>query len=141
MRISDGSSDVCSSDMLDGALTSRTRAIMPVHLTGDVTDMPKVMAFAERHGLAVVEDGCQSLMAQLDGQPVGTFGVAAGFSMHPLKIINVWGDAGVVVTSDDEMDRSEERRVGKECVSTCRSRWSTSHYKKNKKDTINMCIR
>ncbi|MFC3674854.1 DegT/DnrJ/EryC1/StrS family aminotransferase [Ferrovibrio xuzhouensis] len=90
---------------LDGALTSRTRAIMPVHLTGDVTDMPKVMAFAERHGLAIVEDGCQSLMAQLDGQPAGTFGVAAGFSMHPLKIINVWGDAGVVVTNDDEMDR------------------------------------
>lgn len=90
---------------LERALTPRTRAIMPVHLTGDVTDMPRVMAFAERHGLAVVEDGCQSLMAQLDDRPVGTFGVAAGFSMHPLKIINVWGDAGVIVTNDDEINR------------------------------------
>ena len=94
-----------NTDQLACALTERTRAIMPVHLTGDVTDMPPVMEFAKRHGLEVVEDGCQSLMATLDGVPVGTFGAAAGFSMHPLKVINVWGDAGIVVTNDDEMDR------------------------------------
>ena len=90
---------------LEAAIGPRTKAIMPVHLTGDVLDMPHLMRIAERHGLPVVEDGCQSLMGCVDGKPVGSFGVATAFSMHPLKIINVWGDAGVVVTNDDEMDR------------------------------------
>jgi dTDP-4-amino-4,6-dideoxygalactose transaminase len=53
----------------------------------------------------VVEDGCQSLLGEFDGRKVGSWGIAAGFSMHPLKIINVWGDAGIVVTGDDEMNR------------------------------------
>ena len=90
---------------LEAAIGPRTKAIMPVHLTGDVLDMPRLMQIARRHGLPVVEDGCQSLMGRVDGEPVGGFGIATAFSMHPLKIINVWGDAGVVVTNDDEMDR------------------------------------
>jgi dTDP-3-amino-2,3,6-trideoxy-4-keto-D-glucose/dTDP-3-amino-3,4,6-trideoxy-alpha-D-glucose/dTDP-2,6-dideoxy-D-kanosamine transaminase len=90
---------------IEAAIGPRTKAIMPVHLTGDVCDMAAVMAIAERHGLPVIEDACQSLMGARDGQRAGTWGVAAGFSMHPLKIINVWGDAGIVVTNDDEMDR------------------------------------
>jgi dTDP-4-amino-4,6-dideoxygalactose transaminase len=92
-------------DHLEAAITPRTKAIMPVHLTGDVLDMPRLMAIADRHGLPVVEDGCQSLLGEIDGKRAGTFGIAAGFSMHPLKIINVWGDAGIVVTNDDEMNR------------------------------------
>ncbi|MBI3506696.1 MAG: DegT/DnrJ/EryC1/StrS family aminotransferase [Proteobacteria bacterium] len=88
---------------IEAAIGPRTRAIMPVHLTGDAADMPRILEIAKRHGLPVVEDGCQSLMGELDGKRVGTFGIAAGFSMHPLKIINVWGDAGVVVTDDDDM--------------------------------------
>jgi dTDP-4-amino-4,6-dideoxygalactose transaminase len=92
-------------DQLEAAITPRTKAIMPIHLTGDVADMPKVMEIAARHGLPVVEDGCQSLLGERDGTKVGGWGVATAFSMHPLKIINVWGDAGVVVTNDDEMDR------------------------------------
>jgi dTDP-4-amino-4,6-dideoxygalactose transaminase len=91
---------------LEAAITPRTRALMPVHLTGDAADMPAIMRTAARHKLPVVEDGCQSLLGEIDGRRVGTFGVAAAFSMHPLKIINVWGDAGVVVTDDAEMDRS-----------------------------------
>ena len=90
---------------LEAAITERTKALMPVHLTGEVADMHEIMAIAEKHGLPVIEDGCQSLLGELDGQRVGTFGVACGFSMHPLKIINVWGDAGIVVTNDDEMAR------------------------------------
>lgn len=93
-------------DRIEAAITPKTKAIMPVHLTGDVADMAKIMALAERHGLPVVEDACQSLTGELDGKRAGTFGVAAGFSMHPLKIINVWGDAGIVVTNDDEMNRT-----------------------------------
>jgi dTDP-4-amino-4,6-dideoxygalactose transaminase len=90
---------------LEAAITPRTRALMPVHLTGDAADMPRIMQIAARHKLPVVEDGCQSLLGELDGKRIGTFGVASAFSMHPLKVINVWGDAGVVVTDDAEMDR------------------------------------
>jgi dTDP-3-amino-2,3,6-trideoxy-4-keto-D-glucose/dTDP-3-amino-3,4,6-trideoxy-alpha-D-glucose/dTDP-2,6-dideoxy-D-kanosamine transaminase len=92
-------------DQLEAAITPNTKAIMPIHLTGDVADMPRVMEIAKRHGLPVIEDGCQSLLGERDGTKVGGWGVATAFSMHPLKIINVWGDAGVIVTDDDEMDR------------------------------------
>lgn len=92
-------------DQLEGAISERTKAIVPVHLTGDVAEMPRIMEIADRHGLPVVEDGCQSLMGEYAGRRVGSFGSACAFSMHPLKIINVWGDAGIVVTNDDEMNR------------------------------------
>ena len=90
-------------DLIERAITSKTKAIMPVHLTGDVANMPAIMALASKYNLPVVEDGCQSLLGELDGQKVGTFGIAAAFSMHPLKIINVWGDAGIIVTNDDAL--------------------------------------
>ena len=92
-------------DRIAEAITPRTKAIVPVHLTGEVADMAAVMAIAERHGLAVVEDACQSLLGEIDGRRAGTIGAAAAFSMHPLKIINVWGDAGIVVTNDEAIDR------------------------------------
>ena len=92
-------------DQLEAAITPKTRALMPIHLTGDVADMPRVMEIAKRHSLPVVEDGCQSLLGEREGRQVGSWGAATAFSMHPLKIINVWGDAGIVVTNDDEIDR------------------------------------
>ena len=92
-------------DQLEAAITPKTKALMPIHLTGNVADMPRVMEIAKRHGLPVVEDGCQSLLGERDGHKVGSWGVATAFSMHPLKIINVWGDAGIVVTNDDKMDK------------------------------------
>jgi dTDP-4-amino-4,6-dideoxygalactose transaminase len=88
-------------DQLESAVTPRTKAVLPVHLTGNVCDMPAVMAIARRHGLAVVEDACQAILAEFDGKRAGTWGVAAGFSLHPLKNLNIWGDGGVVVTDDD----------------------------------------
>ena len=92
-------------DQLEAAITPATKAIMPVHLTGDVLDMDRVMEIAARHELPVVEDACQSLTGERGGRKAGTWGIASGFSMHPLKIINVWGDAGIVVTDDDGMNR------------------------------------
>ena len=76
-----------------------------MHLTGDVAEMPRIMEIARKHRLPIIEDGCQSLMGEYNGQRVGTWGDATAFSMHPLKIINVWGDAGIVVTNDDEMNK------------------------------------
>ena len=90
-------------DRIEGAITPKTKAIMPVHLTGDAVNMEAVLAIANKYTLPVVEDGCQSLLGEINGKKVGTFGIAAAFSMHPLKIINVWGDAGIIVTNDDAL--------------------------------------
>jgi aminotransferase EvaB len=92
-------------DQLEQAITSRTKAIVPVHLTGDVAEMPRIMEIAKRHNIPIVEDGCQSLMGEYAGKRVGMWGDATAFSMHPLKIINVWGDAGIVVTNDDAVNK------------------------------------
>lgn len=92
-------------ELIEAAITPRTKAIMPVHLTGDMANMTRITEIAKKHGLKVVEDACQSMLAKEAGRPAGTWGIAGGFSMHPLKIINVWGDAGVIVTNDPEMDR------------------------------------
>lgn len=92
-----------NTDLIERAITPQTKAIMPVHLTGDAVDMEAVLKIAQKYNLPVVEDGCQSLLGEINGKKVGTFGIAAAFSMHPLKIINVWGDAGIIVTNDDAM--------------------------------------
>ena len=90
-----------AADKLEAAITPRTRAIMPVHMTGNTCDMPAVTTIAERHRIAVVEDACQAILAEFNGKRAGTWGLAAGFSLHPLKNLNIWGDGGVVVTDDD----------------------------------------
>lgn len=90
---------------IEAAITPRTRVILPVHYSGNVADMPIVMEIANRHGLKVVEDACQAIGAERDGFPVGSWGAAAGFSFHPLKNLNVWGDAGLITTSSPETDR------------------------------------
>lgn len=86
---------------VERAITKATRAIMPVHFTGYMTDMPRLQAIAEKHGLPLVEDACQAILADMGGKRAGTYGIAGGFSLHPLKNLNVWGDGGVIVTSDN----------------------------------------
>ncbi len=97
--------DVCEDLNLDpsaveAAITPRTRALMPVHLTGRPADMTRMVQIAERHNLPIVEDASQAAGARWKGKPVGGFGKAACFSLHPLKTIHAFGDAGVVVTDD-----------------------------------------
>ncbi len=94
-----------NTDQLEKAITPKTKAIMPVHFTGEPADMGPVMEIAKKHHLVVVEDACQAISASVDGRNVGTFGDAAGFSLHPLKNLNVWGDAGVTVTNSIEVNR------------------------------------
>ena len=91
-------------NQVEAAIGPRTRAIMPVHFSGEMPDMATLAAIAEAHRLPLVEDACQAILAAFEGRNAGTWGVAAGFSLHPLKNLNVWGDAGVVVTSDDALD-------------------------------------
>ena len=87
--------------LVEAAITRRTRAIMPVHLTGYMTDMRKLMPIAHKYGLPMVEDACQAILADIEGRKAGAWGIAGGFSLHPLKNLNVWGDGGIIVTSDD----------------------------------------
>jgi aminotransferase EvaB len=86
-------------NLLAPAITARTKAILPVHLTGNPADMPRIMAIARTHHLAVIEDAAQAVAASIEGQPVGSFGDAGCFSLHPLKNLNVCGDGGVVTTN------------------------------------------
>jgi len=90
-------------DLLEEAITSQTKAIVPVHFTGYMTDMRKLLPITEKHGLPVVEDACQSILGAIDGKNAGTWSQTGAFSLHPLKNLNVWSDGGVIVTSDDAL--------------------------------------
>lgn len=94
---------VIDPDKIEAAITPRTKAILPVHYTGNVADMPVIQRLADRHGLIVIEDACQAIGAQLDGKPVGSWGRSAAFSVHPLKNVNVWGDGGLIGTTDNSL--------------------------------------
>jgi len=85
---------------LEDALTPRTRAVMAVHLYGQPCDMDPILAFADRHGLPVVEDCAQAHGARYHGKRIGSFGLAAGFSFYPGKNLGALGDAGAAVTGD-----------------------------------------
>ena len=94
---------------IEEAITERTKAIVPVHYTGNMADMPAIMQIAKKHNLAVVEDACQAIMGSIDGNMVGSWGQTAAFSLHPLKNLNVWADGGVIVTHSAELDDTLRR--------------------------------
>ena len=90
-------------NLIEKAITPNTKAIMPVHLTGNPADMPKIMEIASSYNLYVIEDACQAVSASINGQPVGSFGIAGCFSFHPLKNLNMWGDGGIITTDSKEL--------------------------------------
>ena len=85
------------------AITGKTKAIVPVHFTGYMTDMRRLMPLSEKYNLPMVEDACQSILGAIDNKNAGTWGITGAFSLHPLKNLNVWSDGGVIVTDDDDM--------------------------------------
>ncbi len=89
-------------ESVDRLLSPRVKAILPVHFTGSVCNMPALMALATRHQLLVIEDVAQAYGATLDGKPAGSFGTIAAFSMNPMKVLAACGEAGAVVTDDVE---------------------------------------
>lgn len=90
---------------IEMAITSRTKAIMPVHLYGQPADMDAIQAIAERHHLWVVEDAAQAHGARFKGRKVGSLGHLAGFSFYPGKNLGAFGDGGAVTTSDEALYR------------------------------------
>ncbi|MBU2023292.1 MAG: DegT/DnrJ/EryC1/StrS family aminotransferase [Gammaproteobacteria bacterium] len=88
---------------IEAAITEKTRVILPVHLYGQMADMPAILDVAERHGLLVLEDSAQAHGASINGIKAGNWGHASGFSFYPGKNLGALGDAGAVTTNDDEL--------------------------------------
>ncbi len=82
------------------AITPRTKAVMPVHLTGRICQMDEIMELANRHGLVVIEDAAQAIGSMYKGRLAGSIGHFGCFSAHPLKNLNALGDGGFVTTND-----------------------------------------
>lgn len=88
---------------IETKLTSKTKAIIPVHLYGKCSEMDQLMMLARKHDLLVIEDCAQAIFAERGGKKVGTFGDAAVFSFYPTKNLGALGDAGCVITNDSEL--------------------------------------
>ena len=88
-------------DTIEAVITDRTKAIMPVHLTGRPVDMVRIQEIADTHGLGILEDAAQAVGSSFRGQKVGSWGTAASFSLHPLKSLHAFGDAGILTARDE----------------------------------------
>lgn len=99
--------DPCTYNMdpalVEQAVTPRTKAIMPVHLFGQVSDMDPIMEIAARHGLHVIEDAAQSITATYKARKAGSIGTCGCFSFFPSKNLGAAGDGGMIVTNDEEL--------------------------------------
>jgi dTDP-4-amino-4,6-dideoxygalactose transaminase len=89
--------------LIEQAITSKTKAIIPVHMYGHPADMPSIMVIAKKYHLKVLEDCAQSHGASIAGKKVGSFGDAASYSFYPGKNLGAYGDAGCMTTNDDEL--------------------------------------
>ena len=111
--------------LIEPALSEKTKAIMPVHLTGRMAALEQISTIAENHGVPIIEDAAQSAGSCLVGRMAGTWGKAGCFSAHPLKNLNACGDAGFIVTNDEAIatqvqlmrnhgltDRNNSKRFG-----------------------------
>ena len=89
--------------LLESAITSKTKAIIPVHLQGQMCDIDKIMEIANKYSISVIEDCAQSHFSEYKGKRAGTFGIAGSFSFYPGKNLGAYGDAGCIITNDDEL--------------------------------------
>jgi len=107
-------------DLLERAITKHTKAILPVHLFGQVVDMDTVLRVAKKHNLMIVEDACQAHGATYRGKKAGTLGVAGCFSFYPTKNLGAAGDAGGIVTDSAALYKKclmlRNRGASKRCV-------------------------
>ncbi|RYE73903.1 MAG: DegT/DnrJ/EryC1/StrS family aminotransferase, partial [Hyphomicrobiales bacterium] len=92
-------------NLIERAITPRTRAILPVHLYGQMADMDAIVPIAAKHGLAVIEDACQAHGALYYGARAGSLGLSGCFSFYPGKNLGACGEGGIIVTNNDEQAR------------------------------------
>ena len=109
---------------LERAITPRTKAVIPVHLFGQMADMDPIMEIAQRHCLMVIEDACQAHGAEYKGRRAGSIGHAGCYSFYPGKNLGAWGEAGAVVTNDRALaakirilrDHGQETKYHHSCI-------------------------
>jgi dTDP-3-amino-3,4,6-trideoxy-alpha-D-glucose transaminase len=99
----DPDSHLITAELVAGALTPRTRCVIPVHLYGATVDLDPILTLAGEAGIEVLEDACQAHGARYRGERVGTHGALGCFSFYPAKNLGAWGDGGAVVTSRREL--------------------------------------
>lgn len=86
---------------IEEKITKKTKAIVPVHWSGRICNMDKILKIAKKHNLHIVEDACHAILAHDDKKKfAGNFGIVGCFSLHPLKNLNVWGDGGIITTNN-----------------------------------------
>lgn len=90
-------------NLIEQAITSKTKVIMPVHWAGVPCDMDVINAIAKEYKLKVVADACHGILSRYKGAGIAKVSDVACFSMHPLKNLNVWGDGGIIVTNDEAL--------------------------------------
>ncbi len=90
-------------DLIEKAITKKTKAILPVNWTGKVCKMDKIIKIAKKHNLAVIEDAAQAMGAYYKNKHAGTFGKISAFSTHPLKNLNALGDGGFIITNEKKI--------------------------------------
>ncbi len=88
---------------IESAITPRTRAIIPVHLSGYMADMPVIQRIAVRHRLVVIEDACQAIGASVSGRKAGAWGLTGCWSFYPFKMLGGYGDGGAITTDDAQV--------------------------------------
>ena len=98
-----GSDHLLDPEVIEAAITSKTKAIMPTQLNGRTCNMDRIMAIADKHRLTVIEDAAQALGSRFKGRSAGTFGAAGTISFYPAKSLGSFGDAGAILTNDDGM--------------------------------------
>jgi len=90
-------------DLIEKKITKKTKAIVPVHFTGYMTNMKKLVKLSKKYKLPIIEDACQSILAEMNKKKAGSFGITGAFSLHPLKNINVWSDGGIITTNNKKI--------------------------------------
>ncbi len=90
-------------DLIEAAITPKTKAILPVHLNGRLCNMEKIVSIAKKHNLVVIEDAAQALGANFKGKMAGSIGQSGCFSFYPAKILGTAGDGGLLSTDNDEI--------------------------------------
>tara|TARA_B100000965_G_C19573814_1_gene750372 strand:+ start:360 stop:1463 length:1104 start_codon:yes stop_codon:yes gene_type:complete len=86
--------------LLEKKITKKTKAIIPVHFTGYMTNMPALIRISKKYKIPIIEDACQSILGEYNNKKAGTWGLTGAFSLHPLKNINVWSDGGIITLNN-----------------------------------------